>query len=148
MGQTNKKTVEGWGEGQRTEFARELERLESQLAGGRHDEGTGAVRGTRLQLLEERDEETRRLAAARARHRHHVLVLQDQRDALQSRPGREKKTTVSASVGLSLDLCGCKLLILHDSERREVFKHFIRQPKGNYFEQKVMSNVQFFSGFC
>jgi hypothetical protein len=65
------------------EFDAELVRLNSELARRREDHRAHADRvGVDLELLEERQQEGGGLAGARARHRHHVLPLGDDRDRL------------------------------------------------------------------
>lgn len=61
----------------------ELHGLQGELSGGREDQSPGSrLRLRGLQLLEHGHEERRRLPAARPRHGHHILSIQDHWDSL------------------------------------------------------------------
>lgn len=61
----------------------ELHGLQSQLPGGREDEGPGpCLCAARFQPLKHREEEAGCFAAACPGHGHHVLAVQDHRDGL------------------------------------------------------------------
>lgn len=67
-----------------THLLGELHCLQSQLPGGRENEGTGAsLSAAGLESLEHGDEEAGSLATACPGHGHHVFAIQDHRDGLE-----------------------------------------------------------------